>query len=333
MNSNVAIVYPGDREARRTATPERSKVPSAFGALAAVVIDAKPVVYHDEFCDEVRQELPNMNGALVWVNPIEGGRDRSLLDAMLREVAAAGVFVSAHPDVILQLGTKEVLVTTRSLGWGSDTCVYATLDQLRTELSRRLASGETRVLKQYRGNGGDGVWKPAPSAGDRVLARHAKRGAEEEEIAFSQLLARFARYFANGGKMIDQAWQPRISEGMVRCYLVHGRVEGFGVQAINALHPDTTQPGPRLYHPPTLIEFQQLKGQLEDEWLPAAQQLLSIQSEELPVLWDCDFMRGPRDGSGRDTYVLCEINVSSVSPFPQSVLAPLARATLLKVRK
>ena len=52
-----------------------------------------------------------VDAVLVWFNPDEGGRDRSMLDAMLREIAKAGVFVSAHPDVILKLGTKEVLVS------------------------------------------------------------------------------------------------------------------------------------------------------------------------------------------------------------------------------
>ena len=51
---------------------------------------------------------------LVWVNPIEQGLDRSKLDPLLREVADAGVWVSAHPDVILRMGTKEVLFDTRS---------------------------------------------------------------------------------------------------------------------------------------------------------------------------------------------------------------------------
>jgi hypothetical protein len=73
-------------------------------------------VYHDDFCAEVRQQLLSCDGVLVWVNPIEDGRDRSVLDAMLREVAHAGVFVSTHPDVILRLGTKEVLPRTREIG-------------------------------------------------------------------------------------------------------------------------------------------------------------------------------------------------------------------------
>ncbi len=125
---------------------------------------------------------------------------------------------------------------------------------------------------------------------------------------------------------------------MIRCYLVHDKVAGFGHQAVNALYPaaagappeSAPQPGPRLYHPPDLKEFQPLKRQLEQEWLPEAQRLLKIETVQLPVLWDCDFMLGPRNRAGEDTYVLGEINVSSVAPFPDSAVEPLARAVLAR---
>jgi hypothetical protein len=140
--------------------------------------------------------------------------------------------------------------------------------------------------------------------------------------------------------MIDQAYQARLPEGMIRCYLVHDKVAGFGHQAINALYPATPdappetapQPGPRLYHPPSLPQFQSLKRQLELKWVPAMQRLLDIETAQLPVLWDCDFLLGPRNDAGEDTYVLCEINVSSVSPFPDAAVEPLARATLARVQ-
>jgi len=57
----------------------------------------------------------------------------------------------------------------------------------------------------------------------------------------------------------------------------------------------------------------------------AMQRLLGIDTDRLPVLWDCDFLLGPKDELGKDTYVLCEINVSSVSPFPESAVMPMAR--------
>ena len=138
---------------------EATRFVKVFEALTSLDMRAELAPYQDESCDDVRRQLLKVDGVLVWVNPIEDGRDRSVLDAMLREVAASGVFVSAHPDVILKLGTKEVLYRTRDIGWGCDTHLYRSMADLRRELPLRLAAGDVRVLKQYRGNGGDGVWK------------------------------------------------------------------------------------------------------------------------------------------------------------------------------
>jgi len=100
------------------------KLHGVFAAFSELGVEAEPVVYSDERLDVVREQLLRLDGVLVWVNPIEKGLDRSRLDPLLREVAASGAFVSAHPDVILRLGTKEVLVDTRSMSWGTDTHVY-----------------------------------------------------------------------------------------------------------------------------------------------------------------------------------------------------------------
>jgi hypothetical protein len=353
----IAILYPGDREARQRATPGTSRLSKVFDALAALGAQPEPAVYHDDFCDEVRRQLRRVHGVLVWVNPVQDGRDRSVLDAMLREVAASGVFVSAHPDIVLKLGTKEVLYRTRDLGWGCDTHLYRSMDQLRRELPGRLAAGETRVLKQCRGNGGEGVWKVAlalraaadlsrgntapPMDKTLVRVRHAKRGCVEETMLLGEFLGRCEPYFSDNGRMIDQAYQLRLPEGMIRCYLVHNKVAGFGHQAINALYPSAPgappgsapQPGPRYYHPPDTREFQPLKRRLELEWVPAMQRLLALDTVQLPVLWDCDFLLGPRNDAGEDTYVLCEINASSVSPFPDSAVEPVARAAIARARR
>ena len=61
------------------------------------------------------------------------------------------------------------------------------------------------------------------------------------------------------------------------------------------------------------------------------QRLLDIGTERLPVLWDCDFLFGPKRESGEDTYVLCEINVSSVAPFPESAPPYIAQAVLARL--
>jgi hypothetical protein len=227
---------------------------------------------------------------------------------------------------------------------------------MRRELPAYLANGKARVLKQYRGNGGVGVWKvqlpiddfanakrditgpPHPETIVRV--RHAQRGCGEEDITLGEFFEGCEEYFLANGRMIDQEYQDRLPEGMIRCYLVHEKVAGFGHQAINALLPapagapstEAPQPGPRLYHPPTKLEFQALNQKLEKEWLPAVQRLLAIDTEKLPILWDCDFLLGPKQKNGEDTYVLCEINVSSVAPYPASAVPYIVDATAARIQ-
>ena len=85
FSGQVAILYPGDYEARQNATPENNRLASIFKAFAELGIDAEPAVYSDEFSEEVRQQLLRADVVLVWMNPIQDGRDRSTLDAMLLE--------------------------------------------------------------------------------------------------------------------------------------------------------------------------------------------------------------------------------------------------------
>jgi hypothetical protein len=140
-------------------------------------------------------------------------------------------------------------------------------------------------------------------------------------------------YFANKGCIIDQPFQARLPDGMIRCYMGADKVVGFGHQLIKALIPpppegpdsEAAQPGPRIMHPATAAEFQALRTKMESEWTPQMMQLLDIDAGSLPIIWDADFLYGPRDAKGQDTYVLCEINVSSVFPFPEQAASEIAR--------
>ena len=326
----VALLYPGDRAMRDRADPAESRFLALAQALSADGIDVEMAIYHDDFSEEVAAQLRRVDGVLVWCNPIEGGRRRHHLDHMLREVAEHGVYVSAHPDAILKLGTKDVLVEVRDLPFGSDAVRVDSLDQLASELPARLRGG-ARVLKQHRGQSGDGVWRVEAVVGSsRLRVRHARRGCEEECMELPVLLQHLEPYFEaiNGGHMIDQVWQPRLADGMVRAYLVGDRVAGFGHQAINALYPTSEgipapSNSPRLYFPADLPQFQTLRNRLEAQWIELLRHRVGLPREQLPMLWDCDFMFGEPTAEEPERYVLCEINVSSVSPFPPSAIATL----------
>jgi hypothetical protein len=332
----VGILWRGDREARASATASNSRLRAVFEALQARGIAAEPVVFDDDIADDVRAQLLALDGVLVWVDPVMGERDRRVLDALLREVADRGVWVSAHPDVILKIGTKDVLVLVRELSCGSDTVAYRTTAQFEAEFPRRLRESGPRVLKQRRGNGGIGVWKVqlaagASKTGEVVEVQDARpRGIDVESMPLGEFMGRMGHYFADGGCLIDQPFQPRIAEGLVRCYLVRDEIAGFSTQGPDPAHVGSDRifglPAKKTMYPADEPRFARLRASMESEWLPSLQRLAGVGDHELPLLWDADFLYGPRDAHGEDTYVLCEINVSSVFPLPEQVPVALARA-------
>src|SRR5438552_16254721 len=104
--------------------PADTRFAAIFDAFAARGARAEPVIYDDAVADRARTLLLELDAVLVWVDPIVRGKDRTVLDALLRHVAAAGVFVSTHPDVILAMATKEVLHRTKAPPMGTDTHLY-----------------------------------------------------------------------------------------------------------------------------------------------------------------------------------------------------------------
>jgi hypothetical protein len=348
----VGLLWRGDRDAREKATAENNRLRPVFEALAVAKISAEPVVFGDDMVDEVRHQLLQLDGVLVWVDPIMAGQDRSSLDALLSEVSSAGVWVSAHPDVILKMGTKDVLFATRDLGWGAETCLYRTMDQFRNELPARLVAGRPRVLKQYRGNGGIGVWKVELIASDRtemlpgadaiVRVQHARaRDSVTEDMPLVDFMERCAEYFVGPGRMVDQPFQPRIADGMVRCYMVRGEVVGFAHQWPEELTVQPSKsttprnifglPAQKTMYRASEPRFQSLRASMESDWVPAMQRLVDVDDDTLPMLWDADFLYGPKTEADEDTYVLCEINVSSVYPFPEQAAGKVAGAVAARL--
>lgn len=297
-----------------------------FAAFSDVGVAAEPVVYSDAAVDAVREQLLALDGVLVWVNPIEQGLDRSRLDPLLRDVGEAGVWVSAHPDVILKMGTKQVLADTQEMSWGTETHVHRTPEELRERLP---AMEGPRVLKQYRGMGGNGVWKVERVAPDLVAVQHAVRDAVPERLPVEDFVRRCEGYFEGEGRMVEQPFQPRLDEGMVRVYMSHDEVVGFALQYPRGLLPpssgDAPKP-PKRFEEASAPQYQDVKAQMEREWMPELKHILAIDTVSLPVIWDADFLRGD---DGR--YVLCEINVSSTFAFPEHAMPAVARAALARI--
>jgi hypothetical protein len=71
---------------------------------------------------------------------------------------------------------------------------------------------------------------------------------------------------------------------------------------------------------------------MEDEWTPQLTSLLDVPRRDLPMIWDADFMHGPPGPDGRNSYVLGEINVSSVFPIPDEASAEIASRVADRLR-
>jgi hypothetical protein len=127
--------------------------------------------------------------------------------------------------------------------------------------------------------------------------------------------------------VIDQPFMTRLPDGMVRAYLVRDRVVGFALQG-----PDPSLDPARVFGMPSAKvmsneddpTYASLRDLLERRWVPGLLESTALTRDELPLLWDADFLHGDVD----ETYVLCEINASSVLPLPPHAPRALAHAVV-----
>ena len=321
---SIALLIFGEPGSTRNALAEEK-----YKKLATHFIDkgfeVDSVLYHDTIAGKLAKELTKYKAILVWVNPIEQQGDRKILDALLIKLSTQGCFVSAHPDTILKMGTKEVLYRIRKTEFGGDTKLYHSFDDFKERFLKEHPG--IRILKQYRGNGGDGVFKinTTELKNNRLTITHAKNGNEEELVSIDDFFNMFESYFSTNSMLIDQEWNPNIVNGMVRCYLSGSKVTGFGYQEINALYPITEKypvfkkPSQRFYFSEDCALFSDLRNMMEKNWVQELQELTGVSNEMLPVIWDADFFINEiNTQSTNEKYSLCEINVSCVSPFPES---------------
>jgi len=317
------MIWGANANERSVFTDEKYKGLADFFQQRGLAVES--IVYNNTLAEALRDTLYQLDGLLVWVNPIEHGDNRDILDQLLTDIIAKGVMVSSRPGTILKIGTKKVLYETCDMPWGGDVRQYDTLQVFKSSFWASLERSRIRVLKQYRGDGGNGVFKISlhDDAALPIAVLHAKRGSAEERVTFEGLCSMFAPYFENGRPLIDQEWNPNLTNGVVRCYLSGTRVAGFGYQEINALYPsqgEQVQPGRRYYYTENCGLFQDLRHVMEANWLYLLATKYDLGKDDFPVIWDCDFFINDFTGQREQKYALCEINVSCVSPFPESAI-------------
>ncbi len=329
-STKIAVMWRGDWRAPGAPTRYETRLQPVIEALRAAHFKPEPIVFYEEETERARQALRGCAGVLVWINPLADGRERLVVDTLLREAAARGTWVSAHPDVIAKMGVKDILFTTRELGWGSDVERYESLSDFQTRFPAK-ASGGARVLKPHRGNDGQGVMKVA-GAGEGFLAQLASDG-RLCSLSWDELVTRAAPAFENGGRVIDQEFHAA-ARGMVRCYLSFDRVIGFSRQAprTDGLNPAFAMNSAKAMFTSDEPAFGDLRESMHKDWIPGMKRIVGLETGELPALWDADFLVRGRACAHRSAYALCEINVSCVSPFPDVAPIEIAQGVRRWVR-
>ena len=335
-NSSIALLIYGEPGSTRNALTEE-KYKKLAGYFIEKEFAIESVLYHDSVYDRLETELQKYAAILVWVNPIEQGNSRQRLDTLLSKLSKDR-FVSAHPDAILKIGTKEILYKLKDTEFGGDIKLYDSFPDFRQRFFDQ--QDDIRILKQYRGNGGNGVFKVDASnrKNDSVCITHATKGDEEIEMTVDGFYSLFETYFDSGSFLVDQAWNPNITNGMVRCYLSGTKVAGFGYQEINALYPVLSgvykKPSQRFYYTENCALFSDLKNIMEKKWILQLQEITGIKTEMLPVIWDADFFINKTNTQRtNEKYSLCEINASCVSPFPESSIPFIVNEVTKRILK
>jgi hypothetical protein len=319
MSEIAFLLYGNTLDARDAFQEDKYKLLAEYFKHQGVHVNT--VCYCDDNKNQVEQILLEMDFTIVWINPIEAGMNRTTLDAMLNRLAQQGKKLSSLPETILKIGTKKVLFETSDFPWGSDVRLYKTVADFKNEFPISIQTAKTRILKQYRGDGGKGVFKIEwlDTAKPSCRVTPAVRGSDTRVLSLEALTDFMSPFFENGNPVIDQEWNQYMLNGIVRCYMTGQNVVGFGYQEVNALYPiesNHESARKRNYYTENCGMFKDLRLLMETTILPALFDRYNIQDNQSPIIWDADFFIN----DAPQKYTLCEINASCVSPFPESAI-------------
>ena len=303
---------------------------------------AKPIFYSDAKHDEVFATLSKAQGYIGRVNPgAYEGVTQSKLDNMMRKLASQGVKAMAHPDTMIKMGAKDALSKINHLSCGmDDTFAYYDIPSFKENFPKTIVTG-TRVIKQNRGSQGEGIWvcnvKPGhegAATGTTMLELQEAKDNHKEEKTLDEFMTFCEQYIiGEQGQLIDQRFLPRIVEGELRVNMiyetpteiVHKKPAEGGISA-------TLASGAKyISYKPDDPQFKVLMDQFIKKDLPKILPALGLEKEPLPLIWTTDFILGPKDAAGNDSYFVGEFNCSCVGITQQLYLADSVAAAAISI--
>lgn len=282
---------------------------------------AEIIFYQDEDRGEIyRHTIDKADAYISRVNPGNLVSETGYFQ-MLRELVSNGVEGLPHPDAMIAYGAKNSVEKLKGSDIvPDDVYTYYDFDSLKEEFPKSLKKG-VRVIKQNRGSTGEGIWRVEVLDSDKYknkipfdakLKLTEARDNHTEEKTLQEFLEYCIKYLeGDNGMLLDMPFLERIKEGEIRVLMLRDNV-------VNIVHKKPAETKDAFSA--TLFSGAKYRYDKPDQWPELVKKvkgsLRTIQSRlgnyDLPLIWTADFMLDTDKKTGKDKYILGEINASCV---------------------
>ena len=282
---------------------------------------AEIIFYSDEDRGEIyRHTIEKADAYISRVNPGNLISETGYFQ-MLRELVNNGVEGLPHPDAMIAYGAKNSVEKLKGSDIvPDDVYTYYDFETLKEKFPKSLKNG-VRVIKQNRGSTGEGIWRVEVIDFDKYKGKiplDAKlklteaRDNHTEEKTLQEFLEFCIKYLeGDNGMLLDMPFLERIVEGEIRVLMLRDNV-------VNIVHKKPAETKDAFSA--TLFSGAKYRYDKPDQWPELVKKvkgsLRTIQSRlgnyDLPLIWTADFMLDTDKKTGKDKYVLGEINASCV---------------------
>lgn len=281
------------------------------------------IFYRDEDRGEIYSHITKTAGAYISrVNP-GNLSDETGYFQMLRELVKNGVQGLPHPDAMVNYGAKNAVEKLKGSELvPNDVYSYYSIEELKESFVKTLATG-VRVLKQNRGSTGEGIWRvelleAGPESTDQEVSLDSKVKCTEakdnhvETMTLGEFIDFCVQYLEGpNGMILDMPFLERIKEGEIRVFMLRRT-------PVNVVHKKPAETADAFSA--TLFSGAKYTYETPDQWpelIAIIQNSLTdiiekLGGYEIPLIWTADFILDTDKSTGKDKYVLGEINASCV---------------------
>lgn len=299
--------------------PDTKHILKAFEEV--LDIEGETLFYEKDKEDEIEKYLKDNASCVISRIDVFSLKDLDGYFAFLRRLYEYGIEVHTHPDTMLNLDFKDVLVRLKDTPLGEKSAYfYKDFEDFTQKFPPILRDEKVRVLKKNYGLSGEDIYLVKFDNDQTVKCKEAKGNKEINFASIYEFLKFFEPKFKDNCEnkiyanekagFVDCKYLPRIEEGEIRVFLVRDRAVGVVRKIPENSQFSATITSGATYHfeAPTLEKWRDIV-EFTLDGLDYIEGL--CKNEEFPLLWTMDYILDS-DTKGNDKYILSEINCSCV---------------------